>query len=240
VLRPDRELLCAWLLLFLAHGSGYGYGLAQQLRDENLDVEMTVAYRVLRALERDGNVSSRWIESPAGPRRRLYSLTAAGRRALDVLVLAVMRTRDHYCDFAEMYEHRARRRRPAAAGDAVGSHPEQQLTTGWVLLLIDGGVSYGYDLRRHLATHDLEPDPGRMYRLLRQLDDRGWLRSRWSDPTLGPRRRVYAVTAAGRRGLHEIAELLRRASDVHRAFADAYEHIDDDYRGPSIPRRARR
>jgi len=245
LLRPDRELLTAWLLLFLARGSGYGYGLGQQLREEALDAEMTVAYRVLRALERDGHVSSRWIQSSVGPRRRLYSLTAAGRRWLDALVLVVAQSGDRYCIFVDVYEHAGRhsraldapsRRSPPSDAAAV-RHPEHELMTGWVLLLLSGSSSYGYEMRRRLGEHDVKADPSKLYRLLRRLDADGLLRSHWSDPASGPRRRVYDVTAKGRCGLHEIAGLMQRVGDMHDAFVEAYERVDDDCRGPAIPSR---
>lgn len=239
VLRPDRELLTAWLLLFLARGSDYGYGLAQQLRAQSLDVEMTIAYRVLRALERDGQISSRWIGSSVGPRRRLYSLTATGRRTLDSLVLAVVESRDHYCDFAATFEQRRGTASPSSPppGATAARHPGKALLTGWVLLLLDTGSSYGYDVRRHLAEHDVAADPGTVYRLLRRLDQDGWVRSRWADPVSGPRRRLYRLTARGRCGLDELALLIARICALHGEFVEAYAHIDDGYRGPAIARR---
>lgn len=244
VLRPDRELLTASLLLCLARGSGYGYGLAEQLRDEALEVEMTVVYRVLRALEADRQVTSRWIDSATGPRRRLYSLTATGRRTLDGLVAAVLEQRDRYCDFADAYAEAGRgggAPRPAPGSSAppgvIAPRADRDLLIAWLLFLLDGEASYGYDLRRHLAEHDLKADPGQVYRLLRRLDADGLLRSRWSDPILGPRRRVYRLTADGRRALDKIAGSITRACDVLDAFADAYEHVNDDYRGPAVPQR---
>ena len=237
--RPDRELLTAWLLLFLARGSGYGYGVAEQLREQGLDVEMTLVYRVLRGLEADGYVTSRWIDSTAGPRRRLYSLTAAGRRTLDALVSIVVEHRDRYAVFVRACARSRPRRRaltaPPSPAHAIGPHPERELLTAWMLLLIDAGASYGYDLRRQLAAHDVNPDPGGVYRLLRRLDADGRLQSRWSDPILGPRRRVYSVTAQGRHNLQEFAELITYICDVHDAFAVAYSQLDDDLRGPAIP-----
>jgi poly-beta-hydroxybutyrate-responsive repressor len=40
-------------------------------------------YRTLRQLEKDGLLYSSWEPGPAGPARRVYSLTAAGRTWLD-------------------------------------------------------------------------------------------------------------------------------------------------------------
>jgi DNA-binding PadR family transcriptional regulator len=243
LVRPDRDLLTASLLLFLARGSGYGYGLSEQLLEQGLDVEMTVAYRVLRGLERDGQLSSRWIESVDGPRRRMYSMTGAGRRTLDALVPRVMLNRDRYAQFVRAYDEARRRRGDADVtrppgdpgdGDAV-LHPERDLLPGWLLLLLDGDASYGYDLRKHLAAHEVAADPAKLYRLLRSFDAEGWLTSHWSDPVLGPQRRLYRVTPKGRRRLDEIAAAIEHARGVHDAFIDAYEHVNDDHRGPAPP-----
>lgn len=232
VLRPDRDLLTAWLLLFLARGSGYGYGMGEQLREQELDVEMTVVYRLLRTLERERQVTSRWIESGTGPQRRLYSLTGRGRLTLDALVPVLADNRDRYGSFVKAYKRRAKM--PAAAlGEVEASQAERQLLAAWLLLLLDGDASYGYDLRRHLAEHEVAADPGKVYRLLRQLDDDEMLRSRWSDPILGPQRRVYSLTPRGRRRLHQLAALLVRACEVHDAFVKAYEQVNDDFRGPA-------
>ena len=245
VLRPDKVLLEASLLLFLARGSGYGYGLIEQLREQGLDVETTAAYRVLRALERDRKVTSRWIDSPVGPRRRLYSLTATGRLALDELAVVVGEHRDRYHDLVHVYGRAGHRRGTSQApcppaGDAVAPHPDRELLTARLLMLIDADASYGYDLNRRLAEQGVKADTGTLYRLLRRLDADGRLRSTMSDSELGPRRRLYHLTVKGRRSLHEIAALIGRTCDVHDAFLKAYEQLDDDCRGRVVPRAERR
>ena len=72
------------------------------------------------------------------------------------------------------------------------------MIVGWLLLLLDQDVTYGYDLRRHLTTHHVNADPARLYRLLRQMEADGRLQSRWTEPIAGPKRRVYRATATGR------------------------------------------
>ncbi len=39
---------------------------------------LSTVYRVLRSLEQEGYISSRWETGSSGPARRLYSLTPAG------------------------------------------------------------------------------------------------------------------------------------------------------------------
>lgn len=232
VLRPDRELLTAWILLFLAHGSGYGYGIDEQLSEQALGVETTMVYRTLRGLESKGYMTSRWIDSHHGPQRRLYSLTAAGRRALDTLAATVAENRLAYQEFVETNKQRSARRhgqrsqRGASALPDAAPRREHDLLVGWLLLVLDENVTYGYDLRRRLTTHHVKADPSRLYRLLRQMEADGRLESRWSEPIAGPKRRLYTATAKGRAHLHEIAVTITQARDVYDAFVDAYEELD--------------
>jgi PadR family transcriptional regulator, regulatory protein PadR len=102
-LRPERELLIAWLLLLLGNGPSYGYQLRRALRARGLTIDAATMYRVLRKLDEDGLVASRWTESIAGPRRRLYRVTGEGRRALDALAGKMTAIRDTHDAFAHAY-----------------------------------------------------------------------------------------------------------------------------------------
>lgn len=63
----------------------------------------------------------------------------------------------------------------------------------------------GYDLK---ATFDQHlhylwaAELSQIYPTLQRLEEKGWLRSRSADSKRGPARRVYEITAAGRRALH--------------------------------------
>jgi DNA-binding PadR family transcriptional regulator len=94
--------------------------------------------------------------------------------------------------------------------------------TGWLLLLIRCGPGYGYELRHELRGRDLELDRAVMYRSLREMEQMGWISSRWARSTAGPRRRVYDLTDAGRAELDRIAGEIQLARDAHEAFLQAY------------------
>jgi PadR family transcriptional regulator PadR len=73
------------LLHLLADGPMYGFELAERLRSGTsgiLDVKEGTLYPALHRLEAEGLVDSFWQPSPAGPRRRYYRQTPAGRAAL--------------------------------------------------------------------------------------------------------------------------------------------------------------
>ena len=224
------------MLSFLARGNGYGYGIAEQLGEQGLAVEKTVVYRALRGLERDGDATSRWVASHHGPQRRLYSLTAPGRRTLDSLAAVVLDDRRAYQGFVETYGRQARRhdaeQHQAQPSENGARRREPDLLVGWLLLLLDGGVTYGYDLRRHLAEHHVGAAAGVAYRLLGRMDADGRVQSRWSEPIEGPKRHLYTVTAEGRAHLRRIAPAITHARDVYDAFVDAYEDLDHVYPRP--------
>jgi len=73
------------LLAVLASGPAHGYAQAEALRalsGGELDIAEGTLYPALHRLEAEGLVRSSWTPH-AGRRRRVYRLTAAGRRALD-------------------------------------------------------------------------------------------------------------------------------------------------------------
>ena len=81
VLKGHLDLL---LLATLAAGPAHGYRLVDELRERSagaFDLSEGTIYPALYRLERGGLLSSRWA-SVGGRRRRVYSLTRKGRRAL--------------------------------------------------------------------------------------------------------------------------------------------------------------
>lgn len=78
-----RGHLDGLLLAVLAGGPGHGYELSQRLTRSSggeLGVHEGSLYPALHRLERAGFVESSW-STGEGRRRRVYRLTAAGRRA---------------------------------------------------------------------------------------------------------------------------------------------------------------
>ena len=92
VFRSHVDLL---LLAVLDREAAHGYRIVEALRERSRDAfdlgEGTV-YPALHRLEREGLVRSRW-QTVEGRRRRVYRLTAGGKRAL-------ARRRDEWKAFA--------------------------------------------------------------------------------------------------------------------------------------------
>jgi poly-beta-hydroxybutyrate-responsive repressor len=96
-----------------------------------------------------------------------------------------------------------------------------------VLLLLAAGPCHGYDLKERLATlaGGDGADVANLYRLLRQLELEGIVRSSWDTAGSGPARRVYRLTRPGRRLLDVWANELRRLEAATEAFVATYDAI---------------
>jgi PadR family transcriptional regulator PadR len=71
------------MLALLTNGERYGYEITQALNQaDGLGLGEGTIYPLLTRLQREGLVTSRWQESPAGPPRKYYRLTDNGTNAL--------------------------------------------------------------------------------------------------------------------------------------------------------------
>ena len=93
------------LLLLLRDRPAHGYELLEQLGDfvPGERVDMGNLYRVLRALEEDGLVSSEWDDASPGPAKRVYSLTDAGEQVLADWVAALRAAHARISSFLTRY-----------------------------------------------------------------------------------------------------------------------------------------
>ena len=93
------------LLLLLRDGETHGYELADALGEWAPDdrVDLGNLYRILRSLEEEGVVSSRWRDDLPGRAKRTYTLTAVGTRLLADWAAALDRTNDTIAAFLRRY-----------------------------------------------------------------------------------------------------------------------------------------
>lgn len=78
-----RGALRALVLAALSEEDLHGYALARNLEDRSrgtFKIREGSLYPALHELELEGAVEARWTKAPDGRRRRIYSLTRAGRR----------------------------------------------------------------------------------------------------------------------------------------------------------------
>jgi PadR family transcriptional regulator, regulatory protein PadR len=97
-----------------------------------------------------------------------------------------------------------------------------------VLILLAKGPSYGYQLKGNLKRYSLQegvPDQAAIYRLLRQLESSGTVKSHWNTESSGPARRSYQITAKGQKLLAAWAkEIEQRREQLGRLLA-AYREV---------------
>lgn len=97
-----RGMLQYCVLALLAEEERYGFDLVKALGEvDGMVTSEGTIYPLLSRLRRDGLVETSWQESPSGPPRRYYSLTEAGRAALDAFAEEWSRFRDAVDHFIE-------------------------------------------------------------------------------------------------------------------------------------------
>jgi PadR family transcriptional regulator len=86
----------------------HGYELIERLPEvagEETRIDVGNLYRVLRALEEEGIVSSEWSGDLPGPAKRTYELTEDGRRLLDRWAESLRGAQSVIAAFIERYEN---------------------------------------------------------------------------------------------------------------------------------------
>jgi PadR family transcriptional regulator PadR len=86
--RYRRSVLETAILSSLAEATTHGYNLVDQieaLTGDLICIDPGSMYRLLRAMEEDGLVSSSWQTPEAGPSRRVYEITDRGLEALEIM-----------------------------------------------------------------------------------------------------------------------------------------------------------
>jgi PadR family transcriptional regulator PadR len=95
-----------------------------------------------------------------------------------------------------------------------------------LLLLLHCDETHGYELLDSLEPFGFAENPvdlSTVYRLLRNLEEKGLVTSRWGISDVGPARRLYSLTAKGDGYLAWWAEELRETDRVLHHFLDTYD-----------------
>ena len=99
-----------------------------------------------------------------------------------------------------------------------------------LLLLLHQGLSHGYALLERLDEYGLgQVDPSAVYRVLRDMEEQGWVVSSWDEhETQGPPRRVYSLTAQGDEALALwITDLEETRANIDRVLESYDQHMRD-------------
>lgn len=110
---------------------------------------------------------------------------------------------------------------PCLAGNRPGRGKNDSLTIPRTLLrpailvLLNEQDDHGYALIERLTGVGLTGvDPGGTYRVLRALEDEGFVRSWWANADLGPPRRMYSLTGQGQEELRKSLVALAHHRDT--------------------------
>jgi len=98
------------LLLMMHKGPAHGYDLMERLKEFGMgDIDPSLIYRALHALEAEGLVTSTWEEKESqGPPRRVYALTEAGNEMLIYYLDDLKNTRQYIDQLLKAYEQHMR------------------------------------------------------------------------------------------------------------------------------------
>ena len=99
------------LLLLLRERPMHGYELIERLPElagDEVRIDVGNLYRILRALEEEGLVTSEWSADLPGPAKRTYELTEAGGRLLDQWAASLREARQVIDGFLTRYEQEGR------------------------------------------------------------------------------------------------------------------------------------
>jgi PadR family transcriptional regulator, regulatory protein PadR len=108
-----RDHFRASLLLLLEEVPTHGYDLLALLGSLGLgSTDRGFVYRTLRAMEADGLVASAWDSSPAGPARRIYTVTPAGAEWAIVASVSLREVDRHMGVWLARYRSLSRRGGP--------------------------------------------------------------------------------------------------------------------------------
>jgi PadR family transcriptional regulator PadR len=102
-----------------------------------------------------------------------------------------------------------------------------------LLLLLHHGPAHGYTFLEQLEEFGLgHLNPSVIYRVLRDMEDRGWVTSTWDEETSqGPPRRVYQITAQGDEMLALWTQDLQEARGKIDHLLDTYRRHMEEGKG---------
>jgi PadR family transcriptional regulator PadR len=95
-----------------------------------------------------------------------------------------------------------------------------------LLLELAKKSAHGYELIEHLSERGGNaPDPGNLYRVLRLLEEDGFVCSNWDTQNTGPARRVYELTDQGIEFLQAWVVTIQQTHQSLGQFLEDYQTL---------------
>ncbi len=109
----------------------------------------------------------------------------------------------------------------------------------WALSLLLVRPSYGLEIAKEIeqsTNGNLRVGASTIYQLLRRLEKRGLVESRWQTTTQGPPRAYYETTLAGREVVRRfVSEILAPDSPIAAALNDLMPRVSQKLAGGQPP-----
>ena len=108
-----------------------------------------------------------------------------------------------------------------------------------ILRILYENPTHGYQIMedlRDFTSNEYAPEPGAIYTMLRRLERRGLLTSRWEKKSSRADRRVYTITETGEKSLREGLQIVKRRRLL---MDDLVRFFDDNFAGGTARRRRR-
>ena len=106
------------------------------------------------------------------------------------------------------------------------------MLTFWALSLVSLDSMYGLEIKKEIETSSkgrIRLGASTIYQLMRRLEERGLVASRWQATTQGPPRGYYEATPAGRTLVYRyIAEVLSPSSPIPSALGLLMARLADE------------
>jgi PadR family transcriptional regulator PadR len=118
------------------------------------------------------------------------------------------------------------RRRQAGRSDETYPRRIRRFLEPCLLLLLHCNEVHGYELVERLRPFGFDQNPvdlSSVYRILRGMEERGFVTSRWDTDSGGPARRLYRITEEGDRYLAWWVDDLLETDRVLHRFLGMYD-----------------
>jgi len=110
-----------------------------------------------------------------------------------------------------------------------------------VLILLNKKPSHGYEIMKEIDSRTrgfLQPTPGGVYPVLRNLETSGYIKGRW-ETQRNRRLKVYTITDSGelilKRAILKQSEILSNIGNLFREFSRDVLNVESQTNFPNIP-----
>ncbi len=119
-------------------------------------------------------------------------------------------------------------------GKHGGSGMRVRFIGPFLLLALYKEPSYGYELMDKLKEFGFEsymPDQTAIYKMLKNMEEKGYISSRWDTQGSGPARHIYEITSEGIEVLKSLAYEIKDNIQIYGKFLDTFEQLSRERKG---------